>query len=144
MKQERPSHTLQTQALLHEAYLRLVDARVDWRDRAHFLAIAARTMRRILVDHARRHAASKRTGDGIKLSLDEALVIGGERAPQLIALDEALRSLEKMDPQKSRIVELRYFAGMSIEETATVMGMAVATVVRHWSLARAWLHKQME
>ena len=144
LRRERPGHTLQATALVHEAYLRLVNQNVPWQNRAHFFGVAARTMRRILVDHARRHAASKRTGDGIKLSLDEALVIGGERAPQLIALDEALRSLEKMDPQKSRIVELRYFAGMSIEETATVMGMAVATVVRHWSLARAWLHKQME
>ena len=145
LRAEREGHTLQPTALVHEAYLRLVDqTRVQWQNRAHFFGVAAQSMRRILVDHARRHAAAKRGNPAQKLSLDEALEVGSEPAPDLLALDEALKELEKIDPQKSRIVELRFFGGLSVEETAEVMGLGTATVVRHWSMAKAWLYGQVQ
>ena len=130
LRRERSDHTLQATALVNEAYLRLVDQNVPWQNRAHFFGVAAEMMRRILVDHARSHQAQKRGSGGVKLSLDEAINMSDERATDLIALDEALNALAEFDPQKSRIVELRFFAGLSIEETARVLGIGTATVIR--------------
>lgn len=145
LRRERSDHTLQATALVHEAYLKLIDQReVRWQNRAHFFGVAAQAMRRILVDHARSHMAAKRGSGGVKLSLDEALVVSDERAEELVALDEALTRLAEVDPQKSRIVELRFFGGLSIEETAEVLGVGTATVIRHWRMARAWLYEQVQ
>jgi len=144
MRAERPDHTLQATALVHEAYLKLVDqTQVTYQNRAHFFGIAAQLMRRILVDHARAHQAEKR-GSGQKLQLDEAAALPESREVDLVALDEALQELAKLDPQQSRIVELRFFAGLSIEETATVLEISPATVKRDWAMARAWLHQQIQ
>ncbi len=141
---ERPGHTLQTTALVHEAYLKLIDQRdARWQNRAHFFAIAAQAMRRILIDSARKHAAAKRGGPREKLSLDEAADISLEPDSNLLELDEALNELAKIDPQQSRIVELRYFGGLTIEETADVMSVSPATVKREWTMARAWLHQEL-
>ena len=143
LRRERSDHTLQATALVNEAYLRLVDQNVPWQNRAHFFGVAAEMMRRILVDHARGHQAQKRGSGGIKLSLDEAINMSDERATDLIALDEALTALAEFDPQKSRIVELRFFAGLSIEETAKVLGVGTATVIRQWRMAKAWLYHEV-
>jgi RNA polymerase sigma factor (TIGR02999 family) len=143
LRRERADHTLQATALVNEAYLRLVDQNVPWQNRAHFFGVAAEMMRRILVDHAREHKAQKRGSGGIKLSLDEAINMSDERATDLIALDEALSALAEFDPQKSRIVELRFFAGLSIEETAKVLGIGTATVIRQWRMAKAWLYHEV-
>ena len=143
LRAERSDHTLQPTALVNEAFLRLVDQNISWQNRAHFFGVAAQVMRRILVDHARAHNTEKRGGQARKLSLDEAIAVGNERPVDLIALDEALERLAQMDAEKCRLVELRYFAGLSVEETAEAMGMSVATVMRHWSMAKAWLRKQM-
>jgi RNA polymerase sigma-70 factor (ECF subfamily) len=143
LRRERSDHTLQATALVNEAYLRLVDQNVPWQNRAHFFGVAAEMMRRILVDHARSHQAQKRGSGGIKLSLDDALNMSDERASDLIALDDALNALADFDPQKSRIVELRFFAGLSIEETAKVLGIGTATVIRQWKLAKAWLYHEV-
>jgi RNA polymerase sigma factor (TIGR02999 family) len=141
---ERPGHTLQTTALVHEAYLKLIDQRdARWQNRAHFFAIAAQAMRRILIDSARKHAAQKRGGPQEKLSLDEAAEVSLESDTKLLALDEALNALAEIDPQQSRIVELRYFGGLTIEETAEVMNSSPATVKREWAMARAWLHQKL-
>jgi RNA polymerase sigma factor (TIGR02999 family) len=141
---ERPDHTLQTTALVHEAYLKLIDQRdARWQNRAHFFAIAAQAMRRILIDSARRRSAAKRGGRGEKLSLDEAADIALEDESNLLDLDEALTELAKIDPQQSRIVELRYFGGLTIEETAEVISVSPATVKREWAMARAWLHQEL-
>jgi len=144
LRKERPGHTLQGTALVHEAYLRLIDQKqVKWQNRAHFFAMASQMIRRILVDHARGHRAAKR-GDGAhKLSLDEAMGISGKTDLDLLALDDALNDLARLDPAQSRIVELRFFGGLSIEETAEVAGLSTATVNREWSAARAWLFRQM-
>lgn len=140
MNRERPGHTLQTTALVNEAYLRLVDQEsMRWENRAHFFGIAARLMREILVDHARSRRAAKRGGAQVKLSLSKVDRIGSRPDVTLIALDEALGRLEAIDAQKSRIVELKYFGGLSIEETAEVIGISPATVKRDWKMARAWL-----
>lgn len=140
LRRERAGHTLQPTALVHEAYLRLVDQRqVEWQDRGHFFAVAAQAMRRILVDHARTHQRDKRGGGVQKETLDENSAISYERSIELLAVDEALTRLETLDPQQSRLVELRYFAGLTIEETAHVLGVSMATVKREWSVARAWL-----
>ncbi|HYY57818.1 MAG TPA: sigma-70 family RNA polymerase sigma factor [Pyrinomonadaceae bacterium] len=145
LRRERPDHTLQPTALVHEAYLRLVDQReVNWQNRAHFFGVAAQMMRRILVDHARAHATEKRGHAVQKLSLNENIDKAVERSAELIALDDALRELSEFDEQKSRIVELRYFGGLSIEETAEVLGVSTVTVNRHWRMARAWLYGQMQ
>jgi RNA polymerase sigma factor (TIGR02999 family) len=145
LRRERPDHTLQPTALVHEAYLRLVDqTRVNWQNRAHFFGIAAQIMRRLLVDHARRHNAEKRGQDFQKLSLDENVDRAVERSTELIALDDALKALAAFDPQKARVVELRYFGGLSIEETADVMGVTATTIKRHWRFAKAWLHGEMQ
>jgi RNA polymerase sigma factor (TIGR02999 family) len=143
LRRERSDHTLQATALVNEAYLRLVDQNVPWQNRAHFFGVAAEMMRRILVDHARSHQAQKRGSGGVKLSLDEAINMSDERAADMIALDDALTALAEFDPQKSRIVELRFFAGLSIEETAQVLGIGTATVIRQWKVAKAWLYHEV-
>jgi RNA polymerase sigma factor (TIGR02999 family) len=142
---ERNSNTLQTTALVHEAFLKLIDqTRVQWQNRAHFFGIAAQAMRRILVDHARQKLADKRGGGGEKVELDEGLIdVSDEKASNLIELDSALKRLAEIDEQKSRMVELRYFGGLSIEETAEVLGVSIATVNRQWRLAKAWLYKEI-
>jgi RNA polymerase sigma factor (TIGR02999 family) len=141
---ERPGHTLQTTALVHEAYLKLIDQRdARWQNRAHFFAIAAQAMRRILVDSARRHAAIKRGGPAENLPLDEAANVSLEPDPILLPLDEALSRLAETDPQQSRIVELRFFGGLTIEETAEVMKLSADTVKRDWAMARAWLRQAL-
>ena len=145
LRRERPDHTLQTTALVHEAYLKLFDQReVDWQNRGHFFAIAAQLMRRILVDYARSHRAAKRGGAYIKLSLDEAAAMSDEKSADLLALDEALDRLATMDPQQSRVVELRVYGGLSVEETAAALGISPRTVKREWSMARAWLYQQLK
>lgn len=145
LRRERPDHTLQTTALVHEAYLELVGQQhANWQNRAQFFAIAAQLMRRILVDYARSHQAAKRGGDYIKLSLDEAAALSDEKSADLLALDEALDRLANIDPQQSRVVELRVFGGLSVEETAAALGISPRTVKREWSMARAWLHQQLK
>jgi RNA polymerase sigma factor (TIGR02999 family) len=144
MRRERAGHTLQTSALVNEAYIQLIDyKRVQWKDRSHFLAVAAQVMRRILIDYARSRQSLKRGAGARKVSLDEAATLADERAAEMIALDEALTSLAKLDPRKSRIVELRYFGGLEIEETAQVIGISPATVKREWNSARLWLHREI-
>jgi RNA polymerase sigma factor (TIGR02999 family) len=143
MRRERLGHTLQTSALVHEAFLRMIDQRVAWQNRAHFFGIAARLMRRILVDYARSKDASKRGGGEIHLALDEALDEAEAQDADLIALDDALTSLASFDSRQSRIVELRYFGGLTIEETAEAIGVSPATVEREWNLARAWLRREL-
>jgi len=138
LKGERPGHTLQPTALIHEAYLRLIDQSLpQWQSRAHFFGVAARAMRQILVDHARKRHAQKR-GGGVNVPLDEAVLMSRERPADLVAIDDALKALAAVDEQKARIIELRYFAGMSVEETAEVMGISVATARRHLRFAEAW------
>jgi len=145
LRGERAGHTLQTTALVNEAYLRLVDyKRMRWQDRAHFLAVAAQAMRRILIEHARSRQSARRGGaEARKVSLDEAAVLADEQAAEMIALDDALTSLAALDPRKGRVVELRYFGGLEIEETAEVLGISPATVKREWSTARLWLHREI-
>jgi RNA polymerase sigma-70 factor, ECF subfamily len=141
---ERPNHSLQTTALIHEAYLRLVDQRNPrWQNRAHFFAIAARLMRRILVDHARSRRYAKRGGAALRVSLAEVGDVAEVRAAEVVALDDALESLAELDPRKSRVVELRFFGGLSVGETADVLGVSPNTVLRDWSTAKAWLHREM-
>ncbi|MCA1814927.1 MAG: sigma-70 family RNA polymerase sigma factor [Acidobacteria bacterium] len=145
LRRESPGHTLQPTALVHEAYLRMVDqTQVRWQNRAHFLGVAAQMMRRILVDHARSRQAEKRGGALPKLSLDENIDVSDERAAELVALDEALKKLAEIDPEKSRLVELRFFGGLSVEETAEVLGVSAPTVKRHWRMAKAWLYGQVQ
>jgi RNA polymerase sigma factor (TIGR02999 family) len=144
LRQERPDHTLQPTALVHEAYLKLIDqTRVDWQNRAHFFGVAAQLMRRILVDHARRHRASKRGGLRQKLTLDEAVDYSQPRDLDLVALDDALNALAQMDARQSQIVELRFFGGLTIEETAEALGISPATVKVDWSMAKAWLRREI-
>jgi len=144
MRRERPDHTLQTTALVNEVYLRLIDQQhVNWKNRAHFFAICAKLMRRILVDYARSRQYAKREGEVRKVSLEEAAVVSKERAADLIAVDEALMSLEALDSRKSQIVELRFFGGLTIEETAEVLHASHATIEREWSTARAWLYREI-
>jgi RNA polymerase sigma factor (TIGR02999 family) len=145
MNRERAGHTLQTTALVNEAYLRLIDQKsVRWQNRAHFFAIAAQMMRRILIDHARAKHFGKRGGGAPRVALDEAAVLSDERAGELVALDEALRALSQIDERKGRIVELRYFGGLSVEEAAEVLKVSSDTVTREWRRARAWLHREMQ
>ena len=144
LRRERPDHTLQATALVHEAYLRLVDqTQAHWQDRAHFIGIAACLMRQILVQHARAHQAAKRGHGGRKLSLDEAAGWSDEHPLDLVALDDALRTLATLDPEKSRIVELRFFGGLTVEETAEVLGLSPRTVHRAWDLTKAWLRREL-
>ena len=144
LRREQVGHTLQTTALIHEAYLRLVDQRsVQWQNRAHFFGIAAQLMRRILVDHARTKKRAKRGGSGVRVSLGEATAAVKSQDLDVVALDEALRRLEEIDEQQSRVVELRFFSGLTVAETAEVMGISPATVKRDWSMAKAWLHREL-
>jgi RNA polymerase sigma factor (TIGR02999 family) len=144
LRGERHGHTLEATALVHEVYLRLSGgAELHWNDRVHFYAVAAQMMRRVLVDHARGRDAAKRGGTVVRVSLDEARDPAVESVPDVVALDDALRSLEALDPRKSRIVELRFFGGLTLDETAAVLGISVPTVVKETRLARAWLHSQI-
>jgi RNA polymerase sigma factor (TIGR02999 family) len=145
LRRERADHTLQPTALVHEAYMKLIDQkRVKWQNRAHFFGIAAQVMRRILLDHARKHQAEKRGGEFEKLPIEEEiLIVSHDKSAELIALDDALQELAKLDEQKARIVELRYFGGLSIEETAEVVGVSVPTINRQWRMAKAWLFSQL-
>lgn len=144
MGRERPGHTLQTSALVNEVYLRLVDSsHVRWQNRAHFFAVSAQLMRRILVDFARSRHNLKRGGDARQVSLDEALLVSHESSTDLVALDDALKALASLDARQSQVVELRFFGGLSVEETAEVLHVSEGTVRRDWSLARAWLHREL-
>lgn len=145
LRKERSDHTLQTTALIHEAYLKLIDQRsVEWESRTHFFAIAAQMMRRILVDHARTRHRDKRGGDDVKLPLDEAIMVAAnETDVDLIALDQALNRLEAIDEQQARVVELRYFSGLSLEETAAALKISRATAARDWAMAKSWLHREL-
>ena len=142
LREERPDHTLQPTALVHEAYIRLTNQRdVVWQNRAHFFGIAAQMMRRILVDHARKRQAAKRDAAAWRVATIE--VDASDRAPELLELDRALSSLEVIDPQQARVVELRFFAGLTVEETAEVAGLSAATVKREWRTAKAWLRREI-
>jgi RNA polymerase sigma factor (TIGR02999 family) len=144
LRRERPDNTLQPTALVHEAYLRLIDqSRVNWQNRAHFFGVAAQMMRRILVDHARTKQRDKRGGPERTLSLEEAVSVSRERAADLVELDDALVALSGFDQRKSRVVELRFFGGLSVEETAEVLEVSPQTVMRDWKLAKAWLYDEM-
>ena len=144
MSQERPGHTLHATALVNEAYLKLAGREgFEWQNRAHFFAVAAQVMRHILIDHARAHARDKRGGGAIQVSLNDAAVLVEDQAEHFVALDEALQTLEQIDPQKGRIVELRYFGGLSIEETADILNISPRTVRREWQRARAWLYRMI-
>ena len=144
MSRERKGHTLQTTALINEAYVRLVDQKnVQWANRSHFFAISAQIMRRILIDHARRHAYAKRGGGARQVSLEEAATVVPNKSEELLRLDEALKSLAEMDPRRSQVVELRYFGGLNNEEIAGVLHISENTVTRDWNMARAWLYQQL-
>jgi RNA polymerase sigma factor (TIGR02999 family) len=144
MRGERVNHTLQPTALVNEAFVRLIDWKnVDWQNRAHFFGVSAQIMRRILVDFARRRPHQKKLGDVRAVSLDDVPEIALDRTQDLVAIDDALQALHKLDPRKSRIVEMRFFGGLSVEETAEVIGVAPITVMREWSKARAWLYKEL-
>ena len=145
VQRERSGHTLQTTALVHEVYLRLAgDQQIEWRDRAHFFAVSAQVMRHILIDHARRRRYAKRGGDAPHVSLTDANAMTQERAKELVSLDEALDELAKLDQRKAKVVELRYFGGLSLEETAEVIEISVMTVRRDWRAAKAWLFRRMK
>ncbi len=143
MKRERTGHSLQTSALVNEAYMRLVDYKnMQWQNRSHFFAVSAQLMRRILVDHARRHNLKR--GRGVQLvSLDETAEVGGERAADLVALDSAMDALERIDRRKVQVVEMRFFGGLSVEETAAVLNVSAVTVMRDWGTAKAWLYREL-
>lgn len=145
MARERPGHTLQATAVVHEAYMRLAGEQdIEWQSRAHFFGIAARTMRRVLLDYARQRHAGKRGGLGAgKVDLDAELLIGDDRLEDVVALDQVLTRLSEMDEEQGRIVELRFFAGLNVEETAEAMGISPRTVKREWRLARAWLEREL-
>ena len=144
MRREPKGHTLQTTALINEAYVRLVDQhQVHWQNRSHFFAISAQIMRRILVDHARRRLHAKRGGGARKISLDEVMIVAKERSEEVLMLDEALANLARVDPRRSQVVELRYFAGLNNTQIASVLKISENTVMRDWNLARAWLHQRL-
>jgi RNA polymerase sigma-70 factor, ECF subfamily len=144
MRSERPDHTLQPTALVHEAYVRLVENEaVEWQGKAHFMAVAAQLMRRILIDHARGHVAAKRGGRAQKVELEDRFAVNLDHPEELLALDEALTALTQRDARQGRVVELRFFGGLSVEETAEVLGIDPRTVKRDWSAARAWLHRKL-
>jgi RNA polymerase sigma factor (TIGR02999 family) len=143
MRRERPGQTLQATALVHEAYLRLAQAGTPWHDQKHFVGIAARSMRQILVERARARGAQKRWGGMNRVSITDSLQLASDPETMLPALDEAISKLETIDPEQAKIVELRYFAGMSVEEAADVMGISPATLKRRWALARAWLFREL-
>jgi len=144
LQRETPGHTLQTTALVHEAYLRLVDQRqANWQNRAHFFGIAGQMMRRVLIDYARGKQAAKRGGGGIQVTLDDAMATAEARGIDLLELDEALSRLAELDSQQAKVVELRYFAGLGIEQTAEALQISPATVKREWAMARAWLKREL-
>lgn len=144
MRREKPAHTLQTSALINEAYLRIVDQQeVEWKDRAHFFALSARVMRHILIDHARSHQYSKRRAGALHIPLDEVAAFSQERAAEFVALDDALVGLAAIDERKSRIVELRFFGGLTVDEIAEVMNLSPITIKREWRSAKAWLHLEI-
>ena len=144
MNRENPGHTLQTSALVNEAYLKLINQRdVRWQNRAHFFAIASKLMRRILLDHAKAQHRTKRGGDAQQVSLSEVIISSDKPSAELIALDDALNKLAEFDKQKSNIVEMRYFGGLTIEEIAEVLGISAASVRRHWNMAKAWLRREV-
>ena len=143
MKSERPEHTLQATALVNEAYIRLVDIKISWQDRAHFFAVAARLMRRLLVDHARGHNRAKREGDAARVSLDEVIEVSSTPASNVIAVDEALTRLAELDRRKSEILELRFFGGLNNDEVAEALGVSRATVQRDLRLIKAWLNREL-
>ena len=144
MRHERPDHTLQATALVHEAYLKLIDQRESWQNRAHFFGVAAQVMRRFLVDHARAKLAQKRGGSREEISLDAALAFSPAQSDQFLALDEALERLSRLDPRQGRIVELKFFGGLTDEEVAEVLAISIRTVKRDWSVARAWLFRELQ
>ncbi len=145
MRGQPTGHTLQTTALIHEAYLKLaIQEEKQWQNRAHFFGVAAHAMRNILVDYARAQQADKRGGEARAVSLDEAAMVTGERAAEVVALDDALNSLAKLAPRQSRVVELRYFGGLSVEETAEVLKISAETVTRDWRMAKAWLLRELQ
>lgn len=145
LRSERPDHTLQPTALVHEAYLRLAEQdQVHWQNRAHFFGVAAQMMRRVLVDHARANCRVKRGGAACKLSFDEAINLYQRQDEQIVELDEALTRLRQLDSRKGEVVELRYFGGMSVEETAEVLGVSCNTVMRDWNMAKAWLYQELK
>ena len=145
MRRERADHTLQATALVNEAYLKLIEQRsVNWQSRAHFFGVAAQLMRRILIDHARGHSRQKRGGEQKKVSLDEAFVFSEKQADELLAVDDSLNLLAKLDPRQARVVELRFFGGLSVEEAAEVLGVSPKTVKRDWSIAKAWLYADLK
>jgi RNA polymerase sigma-70 factor (ECF subfamily) len=145
LRHERPDHTLQPTALVHEAYIKLVAQRsADWHSRAHFFAVASNLMRRILVDYARRHLRVKRGGGQVRMSLDDILLVSPERPANMLALDESLTRLEKLDARQGRIVELRYFGGLKIEEVAEILSISPTTVRREWTSAKAWLYGELK
>jgi len=144
MRRERPNHTLQPTALIDEAYMRLAQAPIDWHNRAHFIGVAANAMRRILVDHARAHKAAARGGEFQQVEWTEALGLPAERSGELLALDEALNQLEKLNPRQAKIIELRYIGGLSFEEAAAVLEISARTAKRDWTLARLWLFRRMK
>ena len=145
LRRERPGHTLQPTALIHEAYLRLIDqGQPEWKSRSHFFSFAAHLMRQILVDHARAHHAAKRGGSGQQVPLDEVQALAPERDPEVLALDEALTRMEQFDERKARVLELRFFGGLTLEEAAEALGISTRTVEREMRLARAWLQKALD
>jgi RNA polymerase sigma-70 factor, ECF subfamily len=145
LRRERTGHTLQPTALVNEAYLRLVEQDgTDWKNRSHFIALAAQAMRRVLIDHARRSQAAKRGGPLPRLSLEQAIVYSKEQAGDLLALDELMQRLARLDPRQARIVELRVFGGLTVEEAAEALGISAATVKRNWAMAKAWLSREMD
>jgi RNA polymerase sigma-70 factor (ECF subfamily) len=143
MRRERPDHTLQATALIHEAYLKLAGAQVDWKNREHFIGVAARVMRRVLVDYARAHSAEARGGELKRVDLEEGVAVSAERAAELLMVDAALELLAKSEPRQARVVELRYFGGLSVEEIASLLHISARSVKRDWLLARLWLFKEL-
>ena len=144
MATQRPGHTLQTADLVNEAYLKLVNLKqTDWKDRIHFVAVASRAMRSVLVDYARRRASTKRGGNPIRVTLDEGAQVSEQKTAEVVAVDEALSRLAALDPRKSRLVELRYFGGLTVEESADLVGLSPSTVKREWRWARAWLYREL-
>lgn len=144
LRRERPDHTLSATALVHEAYLKLVQLeRIDWKGRAHFFGVCAPVMRQVLISHARSRNAAKRGAGAAKLPLSDAMAVAEERPEELLALDEALARLEALSPRQARVVEARFFAGLSVEETAAALGISPATVKREWTAARAWLNREL-
>jgi RNA polymerase sigma-70 factor (ECF subfamily) len=143
MRQERPDHTLQPTALINEAYLRLAGDTTDWQNHAHFIAVAANVMRHVLVDHARMHKAAMRGGEFRRVEFEEGIAVSRERSNEVLALDDALSELEKVNPRQAKVVELRYFAGMSVEEIGAIMKIAPRSIQRDWASARVWLFEKM-